>query len=74
MRKILLVSVACVSLSASLAAQTAAPPVAKKIHTERQLNGGVLVDDYAWLTQRNNRGETVPRSGECIRRRGGDRR
>src|SRR5580698_9962908 len=54
MRKILLVSVACVSLSASLAAQTATPPVAKKIHTERQLNGGVLVDDYAWLSQRNN--------------------
>ena len=54
MRKILLVSVACVSLSASLAAQTPTPPVAKKIHTERHINGGVLVDDYAWLTQRNN--------------------
>src|SRR5580698_6266026 len=54
MRKILLVSVACVSLSASLAAQTATPPVAKKIHTERQLNGGVLVDDYAWLKERNS--------------------
>jgi len=28
------------------------PPVADKIHTERSINGAVLVDDYAWLRQR----------------------
>jgi oligopeptidase B len=52
MRKILLASIACLSLPAVIAAQIATPPVAKKIHTEHKINGGVLVDDYAWLTQR----------------------
>src|SRR5947209_6607630 len=34
----------------SLQAQTAAqPPAAKKIHTEKPVNGDTLVDDYAWL-------------------------
>jgi oligopeptidase B len=37
-------------------AQTAVPqpPVADKIHTERALNGSVLVDDYAWLRQKQD--------------------
>lgn len=30
------------------------PPIAKKIHTERAINGGVLVDDYGWLRQRSS--------------------
>ena len=30
------------------------PPVAKKIHTEKTLNGKMLVDDYAWLRERSN--------------------
>ena len=29
-------------------------PVAKKIHTEHPINGSVLVDDYAWLKERQN--------------------
>jgi oligopeptidase B len=28
--------------------------VAEKKHTERQINGGVLVDDYSWLRERTN--------------------
>jgi oligopeptidase B len=38
-------------------AQTASapkPPVADKIHTEKPINGAVLVDDYAWLRERTN--------------------
>ena len=31
------------------------PPVAKKIHTEKTVNGKTLVDDYAWLRERSNR-------------------
>jgi len=31
-----------------------APPVAAKIHTERPINGAVLVDDYAWLRNRTD--------------------
>ena len=30
------------------------PPVAAKIHTERPINGAVLVDDYAWLRNRTD--------------------
>jgi oligopeptidase B len=45
---------ACLSLSAFCAAQTVTPPVAKKVHTERTVNGTVLVDDYAWLQQRTS--------------------
>ena len=30
------------------------PPVAKKIHTEKTVNGKTLIDDYAWLRQRSN--------------------
>jgi oligopeptidase B len=31
-----------------------APPVANKVHTEKPINGGVLVDDYAWLRNRTD--------------------
>jgi oligopeptidase B len=30
------------------------PPVAEKIHTEKPINGAVLVDDYAWLRDRTS--------------------
>ena len=33
---------------------SAAPPVAKKIHTENHVNGGTLVDDYQWLREKSN--------------------
>jgi oligopeptidase B len=30
------------------------PPVAEKMHTEKPINGGVLVDDYGWLRKRSD--------------------
>jgi oligopeptidase B len=30
------------------------PPAAKKVHTENRINGGDLVDDYAWLRTKSN--------------------
>jgi oligopeptidase B len=30
------------------------PPAAKKVHTENDINGGKLVDDYAWLREKSN--------------------
>ncbi|HEY6274377.1 MAG TPA: S9 family peptidase [Terriglobales bacterium] len=30
------------------------PPVAKKVHTENHINGGDLVDEYAWLRNKSN--------------------
>jgi oligopeptidase B len=30
------------------------PPVAKKVHTENRINGGDLVDEYAWLRNKSN--------------------
>jgi oligopeptidase B len=33
---------------------SAAPPVAKKIHTENHVNGGTLVDEYQWLREKSN--------------------
>jgi oligopeptidase B len=33
-------------------AETLKPPIAEKIHTEKQINGAVLTDDYAWLRDR----------------------
>jgi oligopeptidase B len=45
---------ALAGLAGSVAAQVAAPPVAKKVHTERTINGTVLVDDYAWLREKSN--------------------
>ncbi|HLW54708.1 MAG TPA: S9 family peptidase [Candidatus Angelobacter sp.] len=38
----------------SAAAAPPAPPVAKKVHTENRINGGDLVDDYAWLRNKSN--------------------
>ena len=38
----------------SSAADTVAPPVAKKIHTENHINGGNLADDYHWLREKSN--------------------
>jgi len=35
-------------------APAAAPPAAKKIHTENHINGGNLVDDYRWLREKPN--------------------
>jgi len=32
--------------------ETLKPPVADKVHTEKQINGAVLTDDYAWLRDR----------------------
>lgn len=33
---------------------TPTPPVAERIHTEKPINGAVLVDDYAWLRERTS--------------------
>jgi oligopeptidase B len=30
------------------------PPIAEKIHTEKPINGAVLVDDYGWLRERTD--------------------
>jgi len=30
------------------------PPIAEKVHTEKPINGGLLVDDYGWLRERTN--------------------
>jgi oligopeptidase B len=35
-------------------ATTPQPPVAKKVHVERRINGSVLVDDYGWLREKQN--------------------
>jgi oligopeptidase B len=35
-------------------AQISGPPVAEKIHTEKPINGAVLVDDYAWIRNRTD--------------------
>ena len=42
------------SSQANSASQPVKPPVAKKIHTEKTVNGKTLVDDYAWLRERSN--------------------
>src|SRR5271169_2450255 len=33
---------------------TVTPPVAKKVPTQKKINGKTLVDDYAWLRERSN--------------------
>jgi oligopeptidase B len=48
------VAIAVLSLCAMGTAQTPTAPVAKKVHTERSINGTVLVDDYAWLRERSS--------------------
>src|SRR6201999_3372459 len=52
----LLVLVLCGFPVCVLAQSLPAPdaPVAKKVHTEHPINGAVLVDDYAWLRERQN--------------------
>jgi len=47
---VLMVASTCLSQSAS----GPQAPVAKKVHTEKAINGAVLVDDYAWLTERKS--------------------
>src|SRR3974390_3092485 len=34
--------------------QAVQPPVAKKVHTEKTVNGKTLVDDYGWMRERSN--------------------
>ncbi len=43
--------------SSILFAQTSsvpAPPIARKVHVERPINGSVLIDDYGWLRNKNS--------------------
>ncbi len=51
-----LVFAACLAaVSSACFAQTALqPPVAKRVHTEKPVNGSVLIDDYAWLRERTS--------------------
>ena len=42
------------SQAQSTAGAEVKPPVAKKIHTEKTVNGKTLVDDYAWMRERSN--------------------
>lgn len=53
---LLLMTLAISSASQSQPSATTSPqpPVAKKVHTERVVNGVTLVDDYAWLRERSN--------------------
>lgn len=57
MRNSVLVS-ALLSLSAAFAvaqqSATATPPIAKKVHVEKPINGAALVDDYGWLRDRQS--------------------
>jgi oligopeptidase B len=57
MRSSVFSAIALLLAAATTFAQPAsgpAPPVAKKVHTEKPLNGAVLVDDYAWLRERTS--------------------
>ncbi len=57
MKKLLysvLVVIAISVVAPSNPAGTGTPPVAKRIHTENQINGGTLVDDYRWLREKSN--------------------
>ena len=57
MRSFPLAPLVLFSFSATVFAQSAEtlkPPVAEKIHTEKQINGAVLTDDYAWLRDRES--------------------
>ena len=57
MIRLVTIALMTTALSTSTYAQTShppQPPVAKKVHTERTLNGKTLVDDYAWLRERSN--------------------
>jgi oligopeptidase B len=55
MKRALLFIVMTLAVASSDAQTTTSqPPVAKKVHTQRTLNGVTLVDDYAWLRERDN--------------------
>jgi oligopeptidase B len=57
MQNHVLVSVLFLSAAVAASAQSApapTPPIAKKIHVEKPINGAVLVDDYGWLRERNS--------------------
>jgi oligopeptidase B len=57
MQNQILVSALFLSAAITAQAQTATtptPPIAKKIHVEKPINGAVLVDDYGWLRERNS--------------------
>src|SRR3984957_14962616 len=56
MQNHVLVSVLFLSAVAAAAqnAPAPAPPIAKKIHVEKPINGAWLVDDYVWLRDRNS--------------------
>jgi len=49
-----LVLISALPVCAQTPAAPPQPPVAKKIHVERQINGSVLVDDYGWLREKKN--------------------
>ncbi len=42
------------SVMATISRSTIKAPVAKKIHTEKKINGTTLIDDYAWLRNKKN--------------------
>jgi oligopeptidase B len=50
----LLAASVCLIASSCLAQDVPTAPIAKKVHTERPINGAVLVDDYAWLRERSS--------------------
>src|SRR5208337_4165411 len=55
MKRVLLFALMTLALASSEAQTTAnQSPVAKKVHTQRTLNGVTLTDDYAWLRERDN--------------------
>ena len=57
LKQCVLAASACLIAPCCLAQTTpalSAPPVAKKIHTEKPINGAVLLDDYAWLRERTS--------------------
>ncbi|HWX53483.1 MAG TPA: S9 family peptidase [Verrucomicrobiae bacterium] len=61
MRKLIYLIVVLASMTFTMAETTspdsstaAAPPVAKKVHTENHINRGNLVDDYHWLREKSN--------------------
>jgi oligopeptidase B len=55
MKRALLIALMTLAVASSDAqTSTTQPPIAKKVHTERTLNGVMLTDDYAWLRERSN--------------------
>ena len=53
-RAILIALMTLAVASSDAQTSTTQPPVAKKIPTQRTLNGVILTDDYAWLRERSN--------------------